>query len=462
MSGKGQGLTADVAAFACAPVDPPPEHAEPFARAVLDTVGSALAGTGSPPDALLSRWAEREATTGRAMIWTTGRPASVAQAALVNGTAAHALDWDDVSAGTATHPSAVLVPALLAMAEELGANGVALTAAYDVGAAAFRALAHALPRSEHYRRGWHTTATVGRLAVVAALANLCELDETRTRHALGLAGSLASGSLANFGTMTKPLHAGLAARDGVFAVQLAVDGFTANPDQLDDPAGFFALFGDPAMQDLPGVAAELARWRTGWTSDWALKRYPACYATHRAIDAVLELRGSRLPERVEVVTEPGGLRPLLNREPATGTEAKFSMAYVLAVALIRGVPRLADFTDAALADESVRKVMGTVSAVELAEPPVGSPEYDAGFTVVAFRFPGGGEAVARVDRTYGDASRPLSAADLRRKFTDGCAARGLSEVDAKGFADALLGLPAAADAACLREFLATEHERKRP
>ena len=433
-------------------------HNEPFTRVLLDTVGSALASTGSPLMTMLERWTERQSGARHATVWTTGRQVPAAQAALLNGAAAHALDWDDVSSATAIHPSAVLVPALLATAEDIGANGVALTDAYDVGAAAFRALAHALPHVEHYRRGWHTTSTVGRLAAVAALANLSELNEEQTRHALGLAGSLASGSLANFGTMTKPLHAGLAARDAVFATQLAADGFTANPDQLEAPAGFFALFGDRDRRHQTSLATELVRWRTEWPHDWALKRYPACYATHRAIDAVLELRDGRIPERIEVITEPGGLRPLLVREPTTGTEARFNMAYVLAVALTRGAPRLADFTDAALTDEALHKIMPRVSAAEAPEPPIGPSEYEHGYTVVTLTFQSGEEKRARVDRTYGDATHPLSDSDLHSKFAEGCAARGLSEDAADALAAALLTLPSALQTPCLGKFLKPRDE----
>ena len=164
------GATAVLAAFACAPCTPPAEHADHLARALLDTVGCALAGTSSPANVLLERWCARERTTGTSTVWTTGEGRSPAQAALLNGTAAHALDWDDVSPGGLLHASTVLLPALLAEAEECKAGGPALVRAHDVGSAAFRAVAQALPRAVHYRRGWHTTSTVGRIAAVAALA----------------------------------------------------------------------------------------------------------------------------------------------------------------------------------------------------------------------------------------------------------------------------------------------------
>jgi 2-methylcitrate dehydratase PrpD len=442
------GATADLAAFACARHPVPPGHAEQFARALVDTVGCAIAATPTDLNALLRTWCARELTTGRSTVWTTGERVSAAQAALLNGTAGHALDWDDVSPGSVMHPSVVLIPALIAEAEATGAGGPALTEAHDVGAAAFRAITQALPRAVHYDRGWHTTSTVGRLAAVAALANLRRLDERRACNALGLVASLASGSLANFGTMTKPLHAGAAARDAVTAVELAADGFTANAGQLEAPGGFFALFGEPGAERLSRLPAELERWRREWPQDLALKRYPACYATHRAVDAALSLRarlGGSAPARVEVVVEPGGLRPLLTHEPATATEAKFSMAYAVSVALACGELRLGHFTEDGFRDESARARMGSVTARESDVPPVGEPGFGDGYTVVTVESASGASERLRVDHTYGDARSPLSEADLDAKFADCCREGGLSPGGALRLAALLRAVPSAPD-----------------
>jgi 2-methylcitrate dehydratase PrpD len=421
--------TADLADFACAQRPAVPGHAGHFARALLDTVGCALAATPSDLGALLRSWCERERTTGRSTVWATGEQVSAAQAALLNGTAGHALDWDDVSPGSVMHPSVVLIPALMAEAGATGAGGPALIEAHDVGAAVFRAVTQALPRAVHYGRGWHTTSTVGRVAAVAALANLRRLDERQARNALGLVASLASGSLANFGTMTKPLHAGVAARDAVTAVELAAEGFTANIGQLEAPGGFFALFGEPDPAALLRLPAELERWRLEWPQDWALKRYPACYATHRAVDAALSLRaglGGHSPARVEVVVEPGGLRPLLTREPATGTEAKFSMAYTVSVALAHGELRLGHFSDDGFRDETARGHMDSVTVRESDVPPLGERDYGDGYTVVTVESASAASDRRRVDHTYGDAHSPLSEADLDAKFADCCGEGGLS------------------------------------
>lgn len=454
------GATSAVAAFACTGPTSPASHRSHLARALVDTLASALAGAGSEPEALLRRYVAKEAGSGPCTVWTSGNAVPPSQAALLNGTAAHALDWDDVSPGAAMHPSAVLIPALAAVGEVTGADGATVTAAYDVGAAVFRAVAAALPRLAHYRRGWHTTATVGRLAGVAGLANLLSMDETPTRTALGLAASFAGGSLANFGTMTKPLHAGLAARDAVMAVQLAADGFTANPSQLEANGGFFAVFGEPAAQDLSRLPDDLNTWRTRWPQDWALKRYPACYATHRAIDAALRLRteqAGELPEKVEAVVEPGGLVPLIPREPATPTEARFSLAYVLASAFARGPVRMTHFTEAALRDTAVTALMPRISAAESTVPPLGPREWDDGFAVVSATYRDGSVRRARVDHAQGSASAPLSDADLDQKFADGCAAAAFTPAASRDLAAALRSFPAEHDIRTVGALLAQSH-----
>lgn len=451
---KPHGATAELAAFACSSA--PAEHRHPeLARVILDTVGCAVAGKGLPAEALLRRWCMRERTTGRSTVWTTGEQVAASQAALLNGTAGHALDWDDVSPGSVMHPSTVLLPALLAQGEELAAGGPALAEAYDVGAAVFRAVTQALPGLDHYRRGWHTTSTVGRLAAVAALANLQGLDEGATRNALGLAGSLAAGSLANFGTMTKPLHAGVAARDAVMAAGLAADGFTANGGQLEAAGGFFALYGSPTTDTPSSLAHDLWRWRTEWPADLALKRYPTCYATHRAVDAALSLRAAlagRTPEWIEVIVEPGGLRPLIVRDPATTTEAKFSMAYAVSVALVHGELRLKHFVTDALDDERVRASMARVTARECEIPPLGEPAYDDGYTVLTLALPGS-DVSERVDHTYGDSRNPLSDADLDAKFADCCEAAGLDPAATQQLARTLRALPQAPSLDLFRETL---------
>ncbi len=419
------GATEVLASYAVAGPGAVADHRAEVARALIDTVSVALGSAGSAGETILRDWSRTQSPSGPATVWTSGEPTSASNAALVNGTAAHLLDFDDISPSMPLHPSAVLMPALVAAAEAEGGQAAApenFTAAYDVGAAAFRALADLLPQHVHYARGWHSTSTVGRLAAVAALARLGGLDVETTRHALGLVSSLAAGSRPNFGSMTKPLHAGAAARDAVMAVELARAGFTANPEELEAPNGFLERYGDPQLAPVGSAAQTLDErleyWTDAWVQDWGLKRYASCYGTHRGIDATLELRRQHpgdLPVSVKATLHRRGTRPLRRTAPTSGTEAKFSLEYVLAVAYLRGRVTLEDFTEQAFADKQVRDLMGRVQVGESDQPPVGPAEYSTGFTVVEASFADGSTRAARVDITHGQYADPLTDAELREK-----------------------------------------------
>lgn len=414
------GATAVIARFACGS-GPRPHNAGDVGTVLVDTVGVAIAGLAAEPVRVLLDWLRGEAAPGPGAVWGGDLMLAPSQAALVNGTAAHALDWDDAAPAMAMHPAAVLLPALLAQAAVDEVSGEALVEAYDAGSAVLRAVSEALPIGAHYERGFHNTATSGRLAAVAALARLLRLEEDVTCHALGIAASFAAGSLANFGTMTKPLHAGAAARDAVTAVGLARRGFTANQAQLEAPTGFFAMYGEPTATGLADLRDRLTWWEREWVTDFAIKRYPSCYATHKPIDAALDLR-VRLPagaviDRVDVAVRPGGLRPLITGLPRTGLAGKFSMHYTVALALARGGVRLADFTDADVADERMRQLMRRIEVSECA-----ALETDPGQPTVRVRLADGSVLQHRVDISYGDARNPLSAAHLMDKFLDACAA----------------------------------------
>lgn len=444
------GVTAVLTAFAARPPTASDARAKAVSRALTDTIGVALAAAGSPADRILGRWAARQGRGTGATKWNTGSIASPATGALLNGTAAHILDYDDISPSMPMHPSAVLLPALLAVGEGMNATADELSSAYDVGAAAFRALAELLPQDSHYARGWHTTATVGRPAAVAALAHLTGTGPATTAHALGIVSSLASGARTNFGTMTKPLHAGLAAHDAVMAIELAKDGFTANPEELQAPGGFLDRLGEPALAPVGDLADTLAErldyWHASWPQDWGLKRYPACYGTHRAIDAALELRAAEPagePAAVRVAVHPSGLTPLRAGRPQTGIQAKFSLEYVVAVALLEGAVGFGDFTDEALAEPRRGSLIDRVKVAEADRPPVGLPTFIDGFASVRVEYTGGARAEHRVDIARGDGRNPMTDDELAVKFADCCALGGLPSSTAAGLYDACRSLTGA-------------------
>lgn len=334
---------------------------------LVDTVAVTIAGQGTETVRTLRRW--QESSLGETPVWGTGERLAPSRAALRNGTAAHALDYDDAGLTMPIHPSAVLWPTVLALATPQTPT-VRLLAAVEAGHVLIRALADLLPISAHYDRGWHATSTLGVLAATAAGAGVAGLTADQARTALGIAASTAAGSLANFGTMTKPLHAGRAASDAVQAVGLAGAGFTADQDELEDPRGFLARYGAPA--DAAGVdpGERIAYWLDHWVEDCAVKQFAACFGTHRALAAAVRLRpevadlGPILGIRVEA--HPATLRPLRAALPTTGDEATFSMAFNVAQVLRTGGVGPGDFTLEAIAANT--DLMGRVETVAADAP----------------------------------------------------------------------------------------------
>ncbi|WP_403022315.1 MmgE/PrpD family protein [Salinibacterium sp. GXW1014] len=446
------GATEVLAEFAVSGVLASEDHSEAVTRALVDTVAVSLGASGAEGDRILRTWARRESPYGPSTVWTSGETTTPSMAALVNGNAAHLLDYDDISPSMPLHPAAVLMPALVAVAEARGTSSERFIEAYEVGSAVFRAVADVLPQHVHYARGWHSTSTVGRLATVAALGRLVASDAGTVRNALGIVASLTAGSRVNFGTMTKPFHAGAAARDAVMALELAEDGFTANPDELDAPNGFLERYGDQEVAPVGSAGQALGErleyWADAWPSDAGLKRYPSCYGTHRSIDAMLSLRETAplaaMPTRITATVHPRGTRALRPGLPATGTQGKFSLEYTLAVAWLRGDVTLDDFTDATFADEEAQALLRRVEIGESAVPPHGPAEFDTGYSVVEVTFPDGSTQVSRTEVTHGLAADPLSDDELRGKFLDCCAAGGYDSETADRIIAAISAEPGAA------------------
>jgi 2-methylcitrate dehydratase PrpD len=444
MTGLAEGLTEELAQLAVGWEHPDPSGAKDLAeRAVVDTVAVTLAASQDPTVAALFRGVGEDLHGGPASVWARNLAGDSRTTALVNGACAHALDFDDVDDQMIGHPSAVLVPAVVAQGEELAASGVDVLESYWVGLAASRALAAALGIDSHYRAGWHSTGTIGTVAAAAAGIRLRRLSMDQARHTLGIAGSLAAGSRQNFGTMTKPLHAGVAAANAILATRLGAAGFTADTSQLERPLGFLALH-DAAPGERRLDPARMAE------PELNVKLHACCYYIHAAADAMLDLAAAGLHphdvRRIRVFGPPDGFGALIHHRPRTGLEGKFSMEYAMAACLLDQSLGLHVFTDESVRRPEAQRLIEAVELEASETPPSGPPEWEWGYAVVSVETTDGRQLTHRVDKPRGHASRPIAEADLRKKFDD-CLAYGGFEPDDRLY-KALRGLR---EAASLRE-----------
>ncbi len=340
-----------------------PERVRSIAgAAILDTLACGIGGRDERVARALREEVVAEGARPAAAIWGSRERSSPARAALVNGASAHALDFDDVNWALQGHPSVPLLPAVLAAAEVSGASGEATLLAFVAGFEVEARLGEALGLG-HYERGWHPTATLGAIGATVAAGRLFGLGAGALRRAIGIACSRAAGSRMNFGTDTKPLHAGFAAETGVVAARLALRGLTAREDGLEAEMGLADLYHGVRPLELPPLGRPFALEDPGLE----LKPYPCCRFTHRIIDAVLALRernpGAELVA-LECEVDPFAQKILIYPEPRTGLEAKFSLPYCAAIGWLDGWPELRSFSDANLSRPELRSLLGRVSVCD--------------------------------------------------------------------------------------------------
>ncbi len=359
------GLTATLARFTA---DPgfrvvPQEAARIVTTGFIDSIATLLAGRDEPVVGILTQYvaAKNSAAREAHVLFGAGMAASV-DAALINATAGHALDFDDVALGG--HPSVVLVPAVLAEGEHLNASGADVLRAYLVGYEVWAELFAREPDALHIK-GWHPTGVLGMVGAAAAVAHLHKLSADACGHALALAASMAGGLVANFGTMTKPLHAGRAAACAIEAVRLAAAGLTAAPDAIEHHAGYLAALSPQGRADRTGPATGLGTKLRILEHGLSIKKYPMCYATHRVIDGVLDLVIAHdiKPDNVrEIRARIGSTQAsvLRNHAPVTALEGKFSLEFAAACALVARKVGLRELNDAFVAEASVGAAMRKV------------------------------------------------------------------------------------------------------
>ncbi|MGO4126000.1 MmgE/PrpD family protein [Inquilinus sp. YAF38] len=392
-------------------------------HAIADTIGCMLAGGDDPSvQAVRAAFAGSIADGPRCTL-VGGGQAAEALSALVNGTAAHALDYDDNFRPACSHASAVLVPALLGPALVRGLSGRALVDAYLVGLEAQAAVGRGVNPS-HYTAGWHSTSTVGCIGTAAGVAWLCALDEAGIARAMSLAVSMAAGVKGQFGTPAKPLHAGLAARNAVEAAALAECGMTGRLDILEAPQGFRELFGGPDATGWDEVA--IGTPHVIESEGLMPKRHPCCGSTHNAVDIVLDLKaqhGFAAGEVAAVDTLVGlvNQRNLAYPNPADEMQARFSMQYCVALALLKDRLELSDFTPEAVGAKPVRDLLPRIgmtshSAEAEAEAERARPLPHR----VTVRLTDGRVLAGERGAAKGTIADPFDDADRRAKFADCC------------------------------------------
>lgn len=382
----------------------------------VDTIGVLVGGSKDLAVTLLARTLDPK--FGNSESFVHGDLISAPEAAWINGTAAHALDYDD--GANRSHPSAVLVSAILAEAQAVNASGEDMASAYLAGYEVLAELAHR-DADQPVNKGWHPTGVFGAIAATAAVANLHRLDAHQTAHALALAASQSSGIVSNFGSMTKPFHAGRAAHAGVLSVRLAAAGFTASIDTLEHPQGLLSAVSPQGRVD----RSSPLRAGSGWhilRNGLNVKKYPMCFCAHRCIDALLELKKEYdlSPSRIRLITTSISRRNaaiLRNNLPQTALEAKFSMQFAMATAVLSGRVSLAELNDDFVQRYDVQALMKIVKVEVLDNELPGSGH--APFDWVAIETKDGNLIASRkIEHAAGAFEEPLETSDLKNKFVD--------------------------------------------
>jgi 2-methylcitrate dehydratase PrpD len=451
------GATATIADFIVntQTADFPAGADENAVKVIADTFAVILAGVSSEVAEPLQRYLESARESGASPILGTGRTASPETAALINGTYGHSLDYDDVLSMMPAHPSAVILSALLASMNGAPVSGKAFIEAYIIGVEVGGKVGLGMT-NDHYQRGYHATGTLALFSGLAALAKLHKLDAPTIQQAMGIAGSMASGLRRNFGTMTKPLHSGLAARSALTAVRLAMAGFTAADDIMEAKAGFYSTYGT-ADSDPEVTAQGLGKPFVISSPGIAVKKFPCCYATHRPIDGVLTLRermgfDASHVDKVICRMPPGGMHVLIYPRPVTGLEGKFSLPYSIAAGVLDGKFSLWSFSDEAVRRAEIAALYERIDAHETPTSRGDDPQFEKrssgsrGFVEVEVHLKDGRRDQIRVDVPPGSPSRALTWDELHAKFMD-CAKQAprISTAKAEAAFTAIKNLQSVAD-----------------
>jgi len=410
-------------------------------RCLVDGFAVMLAGSRAECSHIVRQYIQQTGTAGNCSVIGTNLKTSVSLGALANGVAAHADDFDDTQLaqtpdriyGLLTHPTTPALAATLAAAQDVDASGKDFLAAFCVGQEVECKMSEAI-NPQHYVQGFHSTGTFGIFAATAAAAKLYGLTPQQTRFALGIAASKSSGIRVNFGTMTKPYHAGAAAENGIIATKLAELGYEADPNGLDGPWGYFQVTGG-------GVDSDRLIGRLGnpYTIAWpgiSVKPYPCGSLSHPSMDTMLDLvlEHDVKPEDVEEVRLSAGsniLNPLRYQDPQNELEAKFSLQFCLGILLLRRRAGIQEFTDDVVLSPEVQEIMRRVHTLHSSEIEAQGAERMRSLVEIQLK---NGQVLSREATTSrGQPDRPMSKTEMSGKFAD-CATPTLS---ANGITEAL-------------------------
>lgn len=401
---------------------------------IIDGIGVMLAGSRTECARKLVGFVHKRSCEGSSTLIGFGFKSFPSDAALVNGTSGHADDYDDTQLSTSpdriygllTHPTIPLLAASLAVGEKLGCSGEEFLEAFIAGFEVECKLAEAI-KPEHYKMGFHTTGTIGAFGASAALSMLLELDEEELRYALGITASMSSGIRANFGTMTKPLHAGMAASNGVIAATLAEWGLTADRDALDGRWGFMKILGHGA--DPEKIIGRLGNPYTLIHPGASIKMYPCGSLGQPSMDALLEMvyEEDLKPEdirEIRVRAGPNILEPLRYKRPINGLQAKFSLHFGLASILLKRRAGLSEYTTEMMNNPEVGEAMRKVKTI--LDPEVACMGTDKMRSIVEAELYDGKVISRFAETARGTPEKPIKEAELDGKFRE-CASFVLKE-----------------------------------
>ncbi len=390
--------------------------------AIIDTVACTLSGIPEPCVQILLKTPGVAEAAGPSLIFGTNRRTSALDAALINGVASHALDYDDVSGIFGGHHSVPVTAPVFALGEQLKITGKQALAAYVIGVETEIRIARSV-HFHHYDKGWHPTATLGVFGAAAAAAWLLKLDVATTARAIALAASFGSGIKANFGTMTKPMHVGHTARSGLFAALAASQGFESNPGVFEHKQGWFEVYNGKGTYDAERIfEAWGAPWEIENTQNNGLKQFPCCGSTHPAITMALKLVKEEQvkPDQltgIEILAHKRRLPHTDNPDPRTPLQAKFSIQYAVARALADGQVKIRDFEGNAMMEDRVRRLLPMIKTGAHPDMPEESPNQFGSEVIVTMN--DGRRLSRRIDHLVcrgGD--YPMTTEELFEKFED--------------------------------------------